>query len=890
MPIRKPSTLVRGLPRRLPTNDKLLGYNDLVAESSVLLQDFIPLNIWTAIEAGTNTVSVSTYIQAALDACALSHSTLVFSPYTYLMGTGVVYNYGTHSIVGNGAKLDFSGLTTGTAFLVTTPNNFAVLWDLAVYQVMGLNIKGASYGNTRTPVIGVKFGEGLSFSGAHASVQNCNISGFDKGITFGDHSYIQKIDSCSIHNCNLAIEYAGITLEDSGERIGFTNCVIFNSNTLVHATGGNFSFSNCSFDYFTQEALISEFGGSIYITDSHIESIDNPNIKPWMVAKDSNSRICLSNTLIVVNETISVYIGVADDSIDGSDTGSADAGIFLSNSHVSFTPTGEFTPQSIFKGAAYISNLTSFDGGRYSAANKRVHVHGDRNNLLVDGSFERNATPRDWKITQGAGYIDPVISTLHAATGTKSLRFNPSGQTSKVRKVFQVAPTAKPTLSFKTYGSVPVGSTFVVTVGYDSQFYDTVVSSRTFTFSYTLAEIGTTWRTESLRPYSRAPIGASKFYVEITATGTADVFLDDMIVEILDNHVSNVDISDAVIDDLSDVDTATTVPTDGQSLTWSTSTGKWIPATITGGSGGGGSGLSASVAESITGTWNFVNGAKLSNFTFSGNDINDVTTAANSGLTLNYTSPSSNYYRDFTIFNGKGLAAMKITGASRTATFYSALQFGAVTAGLNQILYSGYFGETGDTSEIAVSYNSGFDPNTSTYSSPWFRSFHIFNGKGASIAKFTGNSTGNRLDVNTDNFYVASRMNYRSNGLVNTIDCTLSDNRTQTIPDASGTYALQEWVNNLSAVKGLEAVSYKTGSYSATLTDSVLLFDVPASQTVTLPAANTSTGKLFRLSNVGGNAITITATQGAIQWGGSQSIAAQTQRSIISDGNNWFWC
>jgi hypothetical protein len=189
-----------------------------------------------------------------------------------------------------------------------------------------------------------------------------------------------------------------------------------------------------------------------------------------------------------------------------------------------------------------------------------------------------------------------------------------------------------------------------------------------------------------------------------------------------------------------------------------------------------------------------------------------------------------------------------------------------------------------------VSYNSGFDPNTSTYSSPWFRSFHIFNGKGASIAKFTGNSTGNRLDVNTDNFYVASRMNYRSNGLVNTIDCTLSDNRTQTIPDASGTYALQEWVNNLSAVKGLEAVSYKTGSYSATLTDSVLLFDVPASQTVTLPAANTSTGKLFRLSNVGGNAITITATQGAIQWGGSQSIAAQTQRSIISDGNNWFWC
>jgi hypothetical protein len=267
-----------------------------------------------------------------------------------------------------------------------------------------------------------------------------------------------------------------------------------------------------------------------------------------------------------------------------------------------------------------------------------------------------------------------------------------------------------------------------------------------------------------------------------------------------------------------------------------------------------------------------------------------MTTVANSGLTLNYTSPTSNYFRDFTIFNGKGLAAMKITGASRTATFYSAIQFGAVTAGLNQILYSGYSGETGETGEIAVSYNSGFDSATSTYSSPWYRSFHIFNGKGASIAKFTGNSTGNRFDVNTDNFYVASRIVYRSNGLTNIIDCTLSNNRTQTIPDASGTYALQEWVNNLNAVKGVTSVAYKTSSYTALTTDSVLLFDVPASQTVTLPAAASNTGRLYRISNVGGNAITIDSTAGSIQWGASQSIPAQAQRSIISDGNNWFWC
>lgn len=887
MTLRKPLVLVNGNWEQLDSQDTILQYRTFNESSSRLISEFIPSNIWVTVVAGTNTTALTSYIQAAFDACAISHSTLVFSPYTYKISGTITYNFGTHSIQGNGALFDFSSLTSGVALSITTPNNFNTLWDLAVYGIHGVNIKGATYGNTRISAIGVQFGIGLNNSGAHASVQNCNISGFTTGISFGDHSYIQKIDSCSIHNHDLAIEYAGITLNDSGERMGFTNCVIFNSNTLVHATGGNFSFSNCSFDYFTQEAIISEFGGSVYITDSHIESINNPNIKPWLVAKDSNSRICLSNTLIVVNEAISVYIGIADDSNNGSDTGSADAGIFLSNSHVSFTPSGTFTKQSIFKGAAYVTNLGSFDGGRYSATNKRVHIYGDRNNLLVDGSFENNSTPKDWKVFSGTGYVAPTITTTQAATGTKSLRMLASGgNVVKIRKSFQISPGGKPTISFKTYGNIPSGSYLTATVGYDSQFYDSTVSSRTFTYQYTSSDISNIWNTESLRPYSRAPLGASRFYVELVCSGTADVYLDDMIVEILDNHVSSVDLNDVSVDNLSDVDTTSVPPTNGQSLVWSSSSGVWAPATITSGSGG----LSGAAAESITGVWNFVNGAKLSNFTFSGNDINDTTTAANSGLTLNYTSPSSNYYRDFTIFNGKGLAALKITGASRTATFYSALQFGSITSGLNQILYTGTTGETGDTAEIAVNYNSALDISTSTYSSPWFRSFHIFNGKGASIAKFTGNSSGNRFDVNTANFYISTSMIYRSNGLTNTISCTLSANRTQTIPDATGTFALQEWVNNLNPIKNVVAVAYKTASYSVLTTDSVLLFDTPASQTVTLPAASTSTGRIYKLSNVGSNAVTIASVSGSIQWSATQTLASQTQRSVISDGNNWFWC
>jgi hypothetical protein len=112
-----------------------------------------------------------------------------------------------------------------------------------------------------------------------------------------------------------------------------------------------------------------------------------------------------------------------------------------------------------------------------------------------------------------------------------------------------------------------------------------------------------------------------------------------------------------------------------------------------------------------------------------------------------------------------------------------------------------------------------------------------------------------------------------------------------TIPDASGTIALQEWATPLMAASvATVAVRYTNTSYSALTTDNTLLVDVAIGQTITLPAANANTGKLYRISNVGANAVTLTATQGSIQWGASQVVGPQIQRVVVSDGNNWFWC
>lgn len=890
-----------------------VAYKANQSDAQVFLSDFIDRTTMAGIIAGTYTGSVHVEVQAALDYCKTSHKTLIVNPYKYYFTQGVTYDYGSHSVIGYGAQFNFSQMTSGVAVSITTPHNYYPLWDSATYAIQGLNIKGVTYGQT-IPIatIGVEFGAGISNSGAHASVQNCAISGFGQGCAWSDHSYIQKIDSCSIHFCKVAVRYAGTLLEDSGERIGLTNCVIFNSPTLVWATSGDFTFSNCSFDYFTEEAIVADQGASVHLDGCHIETQNTPNLKPWLVAKDSHSRICLANTRIVVNEPVSVYIGVADESVDGeSDTGSADGGIYLVNSFVSFTPTGQFTLQTVFKGAVYVSNMSSFDGGRYSASNKRVHVYVDRNNLLQDYSFERlTELDKEWIIGTGAGYVPPAITTLQAATGTKSVRFNPpAGNSISIKKSFMIGPGGKPSASFKIRGTVPVGEQFTVTVGYaGAAGFDSIISSRTFTYNYT--SVGgefdaTSWAIESIRPYSRAPKGATRYVLEFSCTsasGTMDVFIDDVIVEIIDNNPGVVDLSDASINSLRDVDTYSTAPVDGQALVWYSASGVWAPGNVSG-SGG----LSASQPATITAPWTFTNSAnRFGSINISGYDLADKYTTADSGVTVNYQSSTSTttpfpYYRDFTIFNGKGLAAFKMTASTRTCTFYSKMQFGMMTAGDNLLGFTGPVPGTGgsdpgDAGELAINYYSAYDPATNIYTQPYFRNFTIFNGKGGAYFKVTGNTY--TIDVNVDNFNLSSFVKFRgpnpgTNGIC-TIQTTHTANRALTLPDVSGQLTTTGLVaSQITAAAGTTPVpvNFVNTNYTMTSANCVVIVDAPDNlQTITLPAASTVVGRIFKISNSSSTtSFTLTSTSGLVQWLASRVIAPSTQLDVISDGSNYFF-
>jgi hypothetical protein len=119
---------------------------------------------------------------------------------------------------------------------------------------------------------------------------------------------------------------------------------------------------------------------------------------------------------------------------------------------------------------------------------------------------------------------------------------------------------------------------------------------------------------------------------------------------------SVVSLSGFSIDALSDVDTTSVAPTDGQSLTWNNASSKWVPSTV---SGGGGSGVTfASGNRSIS-----------VNTTATGTNSKEVYIATAS-LTVTLPAPSSSNVNNEIIVKSYTNSAVTIQSASGSQILY----------------------------------------------------------------------------------------------------------------------------------------------------------------------------------------------------------------------------
>jgi hypothetical protein len=224
-----------------------------------------------------------------------------------------------------------------------------------------------------------------------------------------------------------------------------------------------------------------------------------------------------------------------------------------------------------------------------------------------------------------------------------------------------------------------------------------------------------------------------------------------------------------------------------------------------------------------------------------------------------------------------------------------------MTAGDNLLGFTGPVPGTGgvdpgDAGELAINYYSAYDPATNVYTQPYFRNFTIFNGKGGAYFKVTGNTY--TIDVNVDNFNLSSFVKFRgpnpgTNGIC-TIQTTHTANRALTLPDVSGQLTTTGLVaSQISAAAGTTPVpvNFVNTNYTMTSANCVVIVDAPDNlQTITLPAASTVVGRIFKISNSSSTtSFTLTSTSGLVQWLASRVIPPSTQLDVISDGSNYFF-
>lgn len=225
----------------------------MIDSTTVNVLDFVPAAERALISAGTPSVSVTAYIQAAHDSLpSLSSNyqgTLYFPAGKYRLDTGLNIS-ATVLTTGYGAVLDYSAASSTVVAITCNSFSTGSQFDLTFGGIRGLTILGP--GRATTGSKGIFYGD-PSPSGTlichEKSFQDLVISEFGKGIDQGSNAYNCKWYNCFIYRCNHGA-YFGSGLNNNAEIVEFHGCI------LAECVATNMSSIANSLD-------IAYFGGSI---------------------------------------------------------------------------------------------------------------------------------------------------------------------------------------------------------------------------------------------------------------------------------------------------------------------------------------------------------------------------------------------------------------------------------------------------------------------------------------------------------------------------------------------------------------------------------------------------------------------------------------------------
>ena len=383
--------------------------NVLFQKRSVNVLAFFANGVSGAFVDPTGVIASHLGIQAAINyVAATGGGTVEFPPGAlFKMLAGLSVDTDKVGLNGNGVRLDFSGMTVGSAFTLTNSNASVSLraMNSTAHPIKNLNCQGPGVGVTAVTAVTLSDTSGLNTL-AGVRVQNCSFLNFAKDVYFGIGAFCNTFFQCQFTAVGAPTTYSvtNPSTTNSGERNEFISCMWFNRQYVLDQSNTSAStyYTNCSIDYCGRAMTIT--GGNVIMTDCHIE--DNADTD-WMYSVEGAwvySTLTINGGDIVLSaaKTVKAPFNSASTITNG--------GIRLNN--VTVTQGNNWTTRLIDGTGLGFANNTLFVN--------RVPVISYAQSSLAYGGFESANIAADWALS---GTTPPSRSTVQKYAGTYSLLF-----------------------------------------------------------------------------------------------------------------------------------------------------------------------------------------------------------------------------------------------------------------------------------------------------------------------------------------------------------------------------------------------------------------------------------------------------------------------------------
>lgn len=188
-------------------------------------------------------------------------------------------------IIGNGAKLDFSGISSDIVCVTLQSSGeisdySEMIREEYLHYIRGVYFVGP---NRIANYEGGRIGTALMFTGTETkistgyTVDNCVIAGFKTGVDLFTNSWCVKFSNCDISVCDTGIQMISGG-QNYGEKFTFTSCTIHSCSVgaVCNHNAGTLQFLGCAMDY-NFCAFKTDNQAHIIFTGGHIENNKDKN-------------------------------------------------------------------------------------------------------------------------------------------------------------------------------------------------------------------------------------------------------------------------------------------------------------------------------------------------------------------------------------------------------------------------------------------------------------------------------------------------------------------------------------------------------------------------------------------------------------------------------------